>query len=364
MRKNIFYGVAGEGLGHASRTLAIIENLCQKYNIFVFTYGESYELFSKVQSENPEIKFSLFFLKNGIKFSRKNNKIKIFSTFLNVLKHKINVNNEDYCNISSLVKKIKPDLFITDFEPTVSKMARFFKVPLISIDNQHKFAIFSNRNLPFSLRIFGNTIGFLTEIYIGKIDQCIVSTFYYQFGQTIKTNVLKTNVFLRKEFFSYLKQNNGYYVLYYKPSISKYLIEKLIKATNKKIIVYGCPESNRIKASNLIYKEINYKSFCEDLAGCDAVFCSSGNQLLGECSFFEKPVFTIPEPNQYEQNVNAYYLKKMNLGESFTHNNYNENNIKDFLNNFVPKYKNDQISENGVDQVCNFIINFLEKNNE
>jgi hypothetical protein len=46
MGKVIIYSCSGEGLGHAGRTQAVIENL-PDYQIHLFTWGEAFEFFHK-----------------------------------------------------------------------------------------------------------------------------------------------------------------------------------------------------------------------------------------------------------------------------------------------------------------------------
>lgn len=42
--KTVYYGVAGEGRGHASRALALIEQLCERHRVVVYSYGQALSL--------------------------------------------------------------------------------------------------------------------------------------------------------------------------------------------------------------------------------------------------------------------------------------------------------------------------------
>ena len=42
MKQKIFYGLAGEGLGHASRTLAMLDEL-NDFEVHLFTFGKAYD---------------------------------------------------------------------------------------------------------------------------------------------------------------------------------------------------------------------------------------------------------------------------------------------------------------------------------
>ncbi len=49
MPTRIFYGVAGEGLGHASRVLSVIDHL-PECEIHVFTFGKAYDFFASLEN--------------------------------------------------------------------------------------------------------------------------------------------------------------------------------------------------------------------------------------------------------------------------------------------------------------------------
>jgi hypothetical protein len=52
----------------------------------------------------------------------------------------------------------------------------------------------------------------------------------------------------------------------------------------------------------------------EDLAGCDAVVSTAGNQLVGEALFLGKPMLVMPEAWNFEQSVNAHFLEQSGAG--------------------------------------------------
>ena len=54
--------------------------------------------------------------------------------------------------------------------------------------------------------------------------------------------------------------------------------------------------------------------FVHDLAHCDRLVASAGHQLICEAHFFQKPLLAVPEPGQYEQHINAWYVQRNGLG--------------------------------------------------
>jgi uncharacterized protein (TIGR00661 family) len=70
--------------------------------------------------------------------------------------------------------------------------------------------------------------------------------------------------------------------------------------------IYGL--GARPTQGNLRFVPVGEDAFVRDLAACRALVCCGGNQLLGEALFLGKPVLALPEPNHFEQQINAHFL--------------------------------------------------------
>ena len=120
--KTIFYGVCGNGSEHCNRVLALVENM-NDIDFHIFTYGDTYKdlklagITNLHRIQGLEFKNLFQFLTKGIHQNK-------------ALLHKI-------------AKQHKPDLLLTDWEPSVPRMASELSVPCLSLDSQHKFK-FSN----------------------------------------------------------------------------------------------------------------------------------------------------------------------------------------------------------------------------
>jgi len=66
---------------------------------------------------------------------------------------------------------------------------------------------------------------------------------------------------------------------------------------------------------NIEFKEIAEDSFLSDFETCEALICTAGNQMLGEASYLGKPVLALPEPNNQEQMINAFFAARQQVGE-------------------------------------------------
>jgi uncharacterized protein (TIGR00661 family) len=99
------------------------------------------------------------------------------------------------------------------------------------------------------------------------------------------------------------------------------------KFDDQKFYIYGYDEDSQQR--NCIFKKISTEGFLRDLASCRAVIGTAGFSLITECLYYKKKMLLLPVPQQYEQMINAHYIKKLNLGSIAF--DFNELALKDFL---------------------------------
>lgn len=356
MKKIIFYSLPGEGLGHAIRTISILEQLDPSIEVHVFTWGEAYNFF---KNENYKHLYEITALPFG---RNKNGCINMTKTSVNFFKFLKNY--KKYFNkVKDLAIQLKPDLIISDFEPILPRIAIKLGIKHISIDNQHKFSRCYSNDVSLKLKIYCWLMGLYTELLVPKPDKAVVSTFYHNSIKRNSHKTILTNCFMRKLLENTKPTDDGFILLYYKISSGATILKELHKISDKyKIKVYGCPKDKRdyggLKTGNIQYFDILNEPFIKDLASCSYLFCSSGNQLLGEAVFYGKPIFTVPEVNQAEQFINAHFIEKLGFG---VHCNLNEISL-DKINSFINTYKpRDANMINGTYCTVDIINQYLEK---
>ncbi|MCX6779422.1 MAG: teichoic acid biosynthesis protein, partial [Candidatus Magasanikbacteria bacterium] len=124
----IIYGVAGQGIGHASRSKIIIEHLLnQGHQVKVVSHDKGYENLS------PFFEVSKI---TGLHITYKENQAKYLETLFSNIK-KLPKLQKTFKQVSNLVANFKPQLIISDFEPITGLIANLNGIPLISIDNLH-----------------------------------------------------------------------------------------------------------------------------------------------------------------------------------------------------------------------------------
>jgi uncharacterized protein (TIGR00661 family) len=76
--------------------------------------------------------------------------------------------------------------------------------------------------------------------------------------------------------------------------------------------IYGLgarPNSGRLR-----FFDIDPNRFVSDLAHCRGLVCTAGNQLIGEALYLQKPVLALPEPKNFEQEINGHYVAQNGIG--------------------------------------------------
>ena len=222
---------------------------------------------------------------------------------------------------------------------------------LISVDNQHRFSYVDMIDLPPFLRFYGWVCGAISKVYIPSPDATIISTFHYDYIKPSDESVVLTGGLLRKNIEDIKPTDEGFILVYLRDSVSERILDCL-KQVHGKYKIYGAKD--KFDHPDFEFKELS-SGFVNDLASCSKLISTAGNQLITEARYYQKPCLLIPEPNQYEQYINAVYAERMGIGQLCYIKNLTPNVVNNFFN-----FKNTCNSPpNGVDKVVEVIKYYL-----
>lgn len=307
----IFYGIAGEGNGHAIRAKTIIDELKKNHNIHVFSHGKGYNSLKQSFSINRILGFHMYYINNTV------------SSFLTGT---INIIKLPLMLIASLQYplafiKHKPDVLITDFEPFGLYWAKVFRVPTISVDNQHSITNTKIDNIKgqWVTELYSKL---LIHAFFPNPDNIIITTFFpneiTKKNTTLVPPVIKQEVLeiknkkTRRQEQKTNAQKNKEHIFVYQTSPSYKRMLPILKKINKEFILYGF--NKEAKEANLTFKKFNREEYINDLATADAVIINGGFTTLSEALYVQKPIFSIPIKRQFEQILNGHYLNKLQYG--------------------------------------------------
>lgn len=305
----ILYGVCGVGFGHSSRAGKVIPFLEKEgHKVLVVTYGQAYEVLKN---------FNVLEVK-GISLSFDKGALSLKKTLAGSLKE---LGENKWNEIRKKIEEFKPDVCISDMEPIVPIVSFFYKLPLISLDNQHRLTHLKLKVPKKYLKDFY----FARETVrscISRADDYIILSFVKQ--KSNKKNVFVVGPILRDEILKTKPREKDFVLVYLSKSYGKIL--KILEKIDENFVVYGYDREG--EKGNLKFRKAG-KNFIYDLADAKAVIATSGFSLISESIFLKKPYFAMPLKGQFEQVLNALQLREMGLGD------YSENPTKKEIESFL-----------------------------
>jgi uncharacterized protein (TIGR00661 family) len=333
----IFYGICGDGMGHAGRSIALIERLTSLgHRVFIFSFGDGVRLMEKFGYAPKVIE--------GLRFQQtKSGAVDGLGTLLS-LRSYFARRRRSVDFIVETARSERPDLFITDFEPLTAIAASIQKTPCISLDNQHRFCHPLESFFPLYLHWYCAAAGVFVQRWIKQTSLNIVAAFH---DCPPSRSYRSVSAMVRRDIASTKRRDGQHVLIYARTSIGR-RVAGLASGIDAPFLAYGFDGP---PADNIRYRSLDYPGFADDLASCRAVICLAGQQLLAEARFFGKPVLAIPMPNQHEQEINARYVRAERLGDFCPIGSLTRDRIIRFLDQrFAPTQR-----PNGVDQVLDLL---------
>ncbi len=305
----ILYGVPGEGMGHATRSKVIIDFLLQqKHEVQVVSSARAYTFLNNhFPGRVHEIK--------GFHFAYKNSEVSKSGTFwLNLKTGPANFIH-NFSKYLKLDKQFHPDLVISDFESFAYYYAKLNRIKIISIDNMQ---IMDRCKLTIPIPSEEQSNFRLAKgIVQAKVPNCahyFISTFFD--APITKKNTTLVPPIVRDAIIA-AKPVKGNHIIVYQTSGTLATIKKAFHALpNEQFIVYGMNRDE--KDRNIQFKLFSESGFVNDLASSKAVIANGGFSFISEAVYLQKPVYSFPIKNQFEQYMNAAYIEQCGFGRHFT----------------------------------------------
>ncbi|HUQ72396.1 MAG TPA: glycosyltransferase family protein [Planctomycetaceae bacterium] len=309
----IFYSMAGEGRGHAARVRTLVEHLRHDHELVLFAPDDAYEFLSRCYpSDLPDPNVRLLRIP-GLRFHYTGRKLDLMKSIGSGLYY---AGREMPRLVRALRRRMqaeRPDLVISDFEPALPRAARREGVPVLSIDHQHVLLAYDLSNLPSELQGYAWLMCFAIRWHVSGATEAVASSFYSPPLKPGWEHVRQVGPLIRPEVAS-ARPTTGDYVLSYLRVNTPDHILTMLADLGLPIKIYGLGE--RPAQGSLSFLPIHETQFVTDLAGCRAVVCAAGNQLLGESLYLGKPVLALPETQHHEQRINAFFLQQMGVGRA------------------------------------------------
>lgn len=320
----IWYGVNGEGMGHAMRSAEIMRWLgSQGHRVQGYAGGRASEYVRSIVPTTT-IPHLHFVIRGG--------KVQGVRTFLLNL---VCVPWIAWSFGKRLYEGIvrRPQLIITDFEPLTAWTAFLLRIPLISIDNQHSVTDADSSALPsgigkWSYQLFTRfMVPFPRKTLIFSFLPLAVTTSRATIvAPLVKASITKAHVSKGTHFLVYLNKSDTS------------LITLLQTLSPHSFIVYGLNRTEQ--RGNVTLKTFDDASFVRDFASCKGFISNGGMTSLSEALYLAKPVLCIPLAGHHEQIANGHFLVQSGrgmMGEALTPRLLKQ--FQTFVQNYRPEQK-------------------------
>jgi uncharacterized protein (TIGR00661 family) len=345
----ILYGVPGEGMGHATRSKVMIQHLLKNHDVHVVASARAFKFLDQhFPGRVSEIK--------GFHFAFKDKKVSKSGTLMLNLKNMPSSLSHNLTSLFELEHIFRPDLVISDFESFSYYLAKYHRIPVISIDNMQ---VIDRCQLDIAIpREQRENYRLAKNIVRAKVPGCkryFITSFFE--AEIQKSNTQLVPSILRDEIVRLQPTYGGPIVVYQTGSIASSIADILNGIPDRNFIVYGAAEESTVK--NTTFKKFSEVGFLDDLAHADAVIANGGFSFLSEAVYLKKPTLSIPIAGQFEQYVNAAYIEKLGYGRYFT--TLTADHVKTFLydlNSFKTNLKS--YDQRGNDILFSFIDDYLK----
>jgi uncharacterized protein (TIGR00661 family) len=319
----VLYGVCGIGMGHTIRQLPILDHFAASSRVVLFAYGESLRFYTERYRGNDNVTVvpvSVPFYPggaNGIDFAASaarpgNGDEDAFA-----------INCRALATAQALLGR--PDLVISDYEPTAAQYAYSQNAPLVTIDQQSKYLIGE-----FAAKLGGETV--LDEVqrlrmFFPKADARIACSFFRvpvtkESGRQERVQLQAPIISAEVRKLDPRKGEGSKDVLVYLSSQREFrqsikeIVAVLASSTQWTfhIVLPAGQELPCVSAPvNVAYYNAGDFRFHRLLERCAGIISTAGHSLLSEAMYLGKPVFALPLP-VYEQQVNAHIIDVNGFG--------------------------------------------------
>jgi uncharacterized protein (TIGR00661 family) len=307
----ILYGVAGEGMGHATRSRVVIDALTARgHDVQVVVSGRAHDYLKAREHDRLGVQRIW-----GLTLVYEDNEVRNFRTILENVRGAVAGgwprNVKSYFEV---VEKFQPEVVVSDFETWSYLFGLTHRIPVVSLDNNqivnrcaHPPEVIAGRERDF----------FLAKTFIkAKLPACfhyLVTTFF--FPEIRKPRTTLHPPVLRPEILA-ARAEPGEHLLVYQTSTSNPRLPELLRRSGRECRIYGLRRDLTAdeRDGNLLWRPFSETRFVDDLRTAKGVVSGGGFTLMSESVYLHKPMLSVPVKKQFEQILNARHLERLGYG--------------------------------------------------
>ena len=301
----ILYGAVGEGLGHATRSRVVAAHLLEQgHEVKMVASGRALPYLKEHLPDVEEIWGTSFVLEHGT--------VNAWKTLTANVRGGARGVPSDWKRGSALARSFRPDVVITDFDGFSYLFAKSHRKPVLSVDNiqmvdrcKHDAAILKGIHRDYQ------TARAFIHAKLGRANHYVITTFFRPPLRKKRTTLVPS--LLRPEILATRSERGDHLLVYGR--ISEASIAAL-EASGVPCRVYGARDglTAAVQEGHLSYRPFANEAFIDDLRTARGIVGSAGYSLMSEAVYLRKPMLALPLAGQFEQEMNARYLERLDFG--------------------------------------------------
>jgi uncharacterized protein (TIGR00661 family) len=288
----ILYGVVGEGMGHATRSRVIMDELQKEHELRVVASGRAAGYLAETVSGVHDIW--------GLTFAMDGAEVRLMQTAIQNFRGAAGGVPKDVKRYYELTRAFKPDAVITDFDSFSVLFAQRHRLPIISLDNiQMLDRCEHDHELTNGFRKDCKLAQNFVRMKVPHAHRYLITTFFYPPLKRERTTLVPP--ILRPSVVAAVSEPGEHLLVYWAGDET---VPAILKAAGVPCKVY----------ENLTYRPFSEQGFIDDLRTCRGLITGGGFSLLAEAVYLHKPILAVPLAGQAEQQLNAQYVERLGYG--------------------------------------------------
>jgi uncharacterized protein (TIGR00661 family) len=306
----ILYGVAGEGMGHATRSRVVIDHLARNHEVEVVVSGRAHDYLKA--REHDRLGVNRIW---GLSIVYEDNEVQNLRTVLSNLKGAFSGGlPKNLAAYFDLTSQFRPDVVVSDFETWSYLYGRLHGLPVVSLDN---IQIVNRCAHPPEVLAGKETEYLLAKAVVkAKLPGCFhyLITSFFRPEITHPRTTLHPPV-LRPEIRAAIPEP-GDHLLVYQTSTSNAALPEILARSGRECRLYGLRRelTAEVREGTLRYRPFSEQAFIEDLRTARAVVSGGSFTLMSEAIHLGRPMLSVPVRKQFEQTLNGRYLERLGFG--------------------------------------------------
>lgn len=304
----LYYGVVGDGMGHATRSRVVIGHLLDRgHEVHTLASDRAHPFLERTFAGRPGFRATEI---AGLKMVYRDNVVKKAATAAATLRGAPRGIGRNAAVWKRLLAEPRPDAVFTDFDTFSYLLGRRFRVPVFCVDNNH--VIDRCRHDGAMLRGAAADAAIARAVVTARVpraDHFVITSFFHpplrKAGTTLVPPVLRPEILAAR-------REPADHVLVYQTASTNRALVPALRALPHRFRVYGMGREGT--EGNVAFRPFSESGFVEDLRTARAAVAGGGFSFLSEAVHLGVPVLSVPLRGQFEQELNARWLERLGYG--------------------------------------------------